>query len=259
MLRREARMKEDSGMRLAIVTGTSAGLGLAIVRALLDAGWEVLGIARRPAPLDQPGYRHVRFDLGDVSAVEAFAAALADDDGIQRASRLGLVNNAGRLGTVRPLTRLSGHDLVHGHAVNVVAPLLLSGAMAGIAGERPLRIVDVSSGAARTARAGRAVYSSTKAALRLGAMALAAESVAGVAGPARDLAVVSYEPGMVDTPMQEENRAASPEDFPDVATFRRLHAEGQLVPPERVSRDVAALLDRDDLPPFSERAFAAPG
>jgi hypothetical protein len=62
---------------------------------------------------------------------------------------------------------------------------------------------------------------------------------------------------MVDTPMQEENRAASPEDFPDVAIFHRLHADGRLVPPARVARDVAGILARDDLPPFSERAFAA--
>lgn len=258
MLRREPETGKGPGIRLAVVTGTSAGLGLAVARAVLDAGWDVLGIARRPAPLDHPRYRHVRLDLADVAAVEAFAAGLAKEGGIGRATRLALVNNAGRLGTVRPLTRLSAGDLVHGHAVNVVAPLLLSGAMARIAGDRPLRIVDVSSGAARTARAGRTVYSSTKAALRLGGMALAAESVAGVGGTARDLAVVSYEPGMVDTAMQEENRVSSPEDFPDVAIFQRLHAEGRLVAPERIARDVAALLERDDLPPFSERAFGAP-
>jgi len=64
-------------------------------------------------------------------------------------------------------------------------------------------------------------------------MALAAEAVAGIGGTGRDLALVSYEPGMVDTAMQAENRAASPDDLPDVAMFVALHAEGRLVAPDR--------------------------
>jgi NAD(P)-dependent dehydrogenase (short-subunit alcohol dehydrogenase family) len=140
--------------------------------------------------------------------------------------------------------------------VNAVAPLVLAGAMARLAGARPLRIVNVSSGAATSARAGRTAYSSTKAALRLGGMALAAEAVAGVGGTGRDLAVVSYEPGMVDTAMQAENRDARPEDLPDAALFRAIHAEGRLVPPARPAAEIAALLDRDDLPPFSELRLA---
>jgi len=243
--------------RAVVVTGTSAGLGLEVARLLLEGGWSVLGLARRAAPIDHPGYRHRVLDLGDLPAVEALAAGLASDPVLAAATRLGLVNNAAQLGAVRPLTRLAPADLVRAHAVNVVAPLMLSGAMARLAGGRPLRIVDVSSGAARSARAGRTVYSSTKAALRLAGMALAAESVAGTGGTARDLAVVSYEPGMVDTAMQGENRAASPDDLPDVALFVQLHAEGRLVPPRRPAAEIAAFLERDDLPAFSEHRLGA--
>ena len=239
--------------RVAVVTGTSAGVGLATARILLSRGWAVIGVARRPAPVAHEAYRHERLDLGDLPAVEAFAGRLATDTGLARATRLGLVNDAAQLGPMRPLTRLTAADLVRAHAVNAVAPLVLSGAMARLAGDRPLRIVDVSSGAATRARAGRTAYSSTKAALRLGGMALAAEAEAGVGGTARDLAVVSYEPGMVDTAMQAENRAAGPEELPDVATFVALHATGQLVPPERPALEIAGFLDRDDLPAFSER------
>jgi len=65
--------------RLALVTGTSAGLGLAIARALLARGWAVLGVARRPAPLSHAAYRHQRLDLADLAAVEAFAGRQAAD------------------------------------------------------------------------------------------------------------------------------------------------------------------------------------
>jgi benzil reductase ((S)-benzoin forming) len=246
-----------SSERLALVTGTTSGIGLETARRLLARGWSVIGVARRPAVLVHDAYRHQRLDLGDLPAVEVFATSLATDAAIGRVTRLGLVNDAAQLGPMRPLTQLTAADLGRAHAVNTVAPLLLSGALARLAGGRPLRIVDVSSGAATQARAGRAVYSSTKAALRLGGMALAAEGEAGVGGTARNLAVVSYEPGMVDTAMQAENRAASPEELPDVVTFRALHAEGRLVPPAGPAAEIAGLLERDDLPAFSELRFGS--
>ena len=59
----------SAGDRLAIVTGTSAGLGAAIATLLLRHDWAVIGIARRPAGLSHPRYRHVTLDLGDVEAL----------------------------------------------------------------------------------------------------------------------------------------------------------------------------------------------
>jgi len=244
-----------AGVRVAVVTGTSAGLGCEVARALLASGWSVIGVARRAAPVDHAAYRHERVDLGDLAAVEALAGRLGTDRSVAQATRLGLVNDAAQLGPVGPLTRLRASDLARAHAVNAIAPLLLSGAMARIAGDRPLRIVDVSSGAATRARAGRTAYSSSKAALRLGGMALAADAAARIGGTARDLAVVSYEPNMVDTAMQAENRAARPEELPDVGMFVALQADGKLVPPDRPAAEIARLLARDDLPAFSERRF----
>jgi benzil reductase ((S)-benzoin forming) len=244
-----------SSIRWALVTGTSTGLGYATAMALLAKGWSVTGLSRRATPIEDHAYRHHLLDLGDLVAVEAFAARLSAEPLLAGARRLGLVNNAAQLGPMRPLTRLTGADLTRASAVNAIAPLLIAGAMARLAGARPLRIVNVSSGAATGARAGRTAYSSTKAALRLGGMALAAEAVAGVGGTGRDLAVVSFEPGMVDTAMQAENRTASLEDLPDAAVFRALHAEGRLVTPDRPAMEIAGFLDRDDLPPFSEHRF----
>jgi NAD(P)-dependent dehydrogenase (short-subunit alcohol dehydrogenase family) len=37
--------------RLAIVSGTSSGIGLATARLLLDEGWIVHGLSRRDAPV----------------------------------------------------------------------------------------------------------------------------------------------------------------------------------------------------------------
>ncbi|KAB2346862.1 SDR family oxidoreductase [Actinomadura rudentiformis] len=77
--------------RLAVVTGGVRGVGLGISRALLDAGAEVVAVARRePESLPSASGRTARFaslDVRDPAAAEAFF------DGLERVDVL--VNNAG--------------------------------------------------------------------------------------------------------------------------------------------------------------------
>lgn len=81
----------DLGGKTAVVTGGVRGVGAGISRALLDAGAEVVAVARRePEALPEAGGRTARFvslDARDAGAVQAFA------DGLDRVDVL--VNNAG--------------------------------------------------------------------------------------------------------------------------------------------------------------------
>ena len=107
----------------AIVTGTSAGIGEAVARALLASDWDVVGIARRPSALEHPGYRHVTFDLSrivdDAAGLEQTLAPLLGQQG-QR--RIGLVNNAAAAEGLMPVANLEPSMLARTHAVNVIAP-----------------------------------------------------------------------------------------------------------------------------------------
>lgn len=238
---------------LCVVTGTSSGLGLAVAGRLLALGWRVLGVARREAPLSDPAYRHCRVDLGDPAAVEALCAGALAEALAADAPRLGLVNGAAALDPVGPVHRLPMAALVRALAVNAAAPLRLTGALVAGAGGRPLRVVDVSSGAAGRAYPGWGAYCASKAALRMGGQVAAEEraAFAGAGQAGTDLAVVSYEPGVVDTAMQAAVRATPREDFPSVDRFIGLHAQGRLVDPRRPAEEICALLGRDDLPAFS--------
>ena len=64
-------------MRRAILTGGSSGIGAATCRALLEAGYEVINVSRRPAAFEHPGLLSVALDLTDPKATREALFALA--------------------------------------------------------------------------------------------------------------------------------------------------------------------------------------
>ncbi|HKN69030.1 MAG TPA: SDR family NAD(P)-dependent oxidoreductase [Gemmatimonadaceae bacterium] len=243
--------------KLAIVTGTTSGIGQALARLLLERGWRVLGAARRPSAIEHDAYEHARVDLHDINALEAALATrlttlLADP----ALAQIGLVNNAADPALLGPIATLDARRLATVFATNVAAPIWLMGALVRLTpAEIPLRIVNVSSGAAVRAFPGLAAYGSSKAALRMAGMALAAEldSTPDTTLRSRDIAVLSYEPGTVDTPMQGWARSQSPDVLPSRDLFVRFEAEGLLVSPDAPSRDIVAFLESQSAPRFNER------
>lgn len=251
-------MKYDSDpkrTKSAIVTGTSAGVGEAVARQLLERGWSVIGIARRPAPFTHDRYRHVAYDLaGVVDDPAALESQLTLPD-VQTLRRIGLVNNAAVPQGLMPVARLDPRELARIYAVNLIAPVWLMGyALRAAPTDTPVRIVNVSSGAGTTGFAGLAAYGSGKAALRLAGMSLAREwdTPSSTAAPRENAAILSYEPGVVDTDMQRYARSRPADEFPWAQMFHDFAARGVAVPPERPAREIVEFLESDGQPPFAE-------
>jgi NAD(P)-dependent dehydrogenase (short-subunit alcohol dehydrogenase family) len=245
--------------KIAVVTGTSSGIGAALARRLLEDGWTVAGLSRRDVKLDHPGYQHMVLDLGNLHAlqtlVEKRLAALLRDS---RWRRVGLVNNAALGGTQRGIEETDPEGLAWLLAVNTVAPIYLMGFAARMVPEAtPLRIVNVSSGAALRAFPGLGDYCASKAALRMAGMALAAELASDdrPGGARRNAAVLSYEPGVVDTPMQTRARSGHGDESPWTKPFKDFAEQGLLERPEDVIGEIVDFLGGESDGTFVEKRF----
>jgi NAD(P)-dependent dehydrogenase (short-subunit alcohol dehydrogenase family) len=194
-------------MPVAIITGASRGLGLALARELARDGWRIIVDARGVDELERAA-RELR-RLGDVVAIagdvsdpghrQALLAAAGDRVDL-------LVNNASALGP-SPQPRLAGYpldELERVYRIDVLAPL----ALVQLALPRLPHggcIVNLTSDAAVEAYPGWGGYGSAKAALEQLTAVLAAEHP--------DLRVYAVDPGDMRTQMQQ---AAFPgEDISD--------------------------------------------
>ena len=84
--------EHDEGSKTVLITGANRGLGLEFARQYADAGWRVIGTARKPEKakeLDDLGVRLMQLDVADAASVAKLAADL-DDQPIDL-----LINNAG--------------------------------------------------------------------------------------------------------------------------------------------------------------------
>ncbi|MEO0651416.1 MAG: SDR family NAD(P)-dependent oxidoreductase [Planctomycetota bacterium] len=231
--------------KLALVTGTSRGIGPAVAEELLARGWEVLGLARGRAAVEHERYRHLAVDLADTESVEGLFGELAERGLLDERERIGIVNNAGVL-DIEPVHELDLSNLVRSAAVNLCVPAWLVGwALRNAPAAAALRIVDLSSGAAQGPYPAWGAYCATKAALRMFDAVVALELEEFELHAGRDVAVFTYAPGVVATAMQEQIRGSDPSRFPRRERFIALHEEGRLADPAGPAAEIAEQLESD--------------
>jgi NAD(P)-dependent dehydrogenase (short-subunit alcohol dehydrogenase family) len=172
-------------MPVAIVTGASRGLGLALATELAGRGWSLVVDARNPDDLAAAAA-----PLADRTDVVALAGDVAfpphREALVAAAARLGgldwLVNNASTLGPesgpntgLAPLAAYPLEELGRVLAVNLVAPLALAQLALPLLREAAGALLNVTSDAAVEPYPGWGGYGSTKAALEQASAVLAEE------------------------------------------------------------------------------------
>jgi 3-oxoacyl-[acyl-carrier protein] reductase len=224
-------------MHNILVTGGSRGIGLAIVRRLAAADYNVIAVARRESRELGEGIReatahgkggvHFRgFDLSEVDGIPAFVKGLRDEFG----AIYGLVNNAG-IGTEGLLANMHNSQIESLLRLNVLSPVILTKyvvrhMMADGAG----RIINMSSIIATTGYNGLSVYGATKAAASGFTKSLARE--VGKLG----ITVNAIAPGFIGTELTQDLPSEQRARIAGRSALRRL-AE-----PDDVARMVEYLL-----------------
>ncbi|OCT10529.1 hypothetical protein A8709_12075 [Paenibacillus pectinilyticus] len=232
-------------MDMYIITGGSKGLGAAIIRQLLEQGAAVHYMSRsenqtlRQAALRVEGQLTFHaYDLAQTEGLDSLMERiLTNCDGV---SSITLINNAGMLEPMTSIGRADPNDLQRSLQVNLVAPAVLTNSFIRLTQAWPImkRVVGISSGAGRKPYPGWGAYCTAKAGLDMLTRCVGVEQL----NQPHPVVICSVAPGVVDTEMQREIRAASEEDFPQVSRFTRLHEQGELRSPEDTAQQLIHLL-----------------
>lgn len=197
-------------MKLAIITGTTRGLGQALAEQFRADNWTVLELSRPAFVLERAG------ELSPT--IMARAAQFS-------ATRVVLVNNAAGL-HIAPALSQPIDTIRDDLTANILGPILLMAAFlkAFPKGE----IINITSGVVKTNVDGWSLYCTAKAAIERYVSALAHEGHR----------VSNFNPGVIDTDMQAKIRKS---DFAGVEGFRAL----KLSPASEVAVRLVASLATD--------------
>jgi benzil reductase ((S)-benzoin forming) len=221
--------------RLAIVTGSTAGLGAGLCDTLRAQGFDVLGLARRAS-----GPWGLAVDLGQPeSAVAALRTRWASLD-LREVKEVVVVLCAATLEPLGPAAEQSETSLLGNLQVNLLGPVAITAFLLRALADLPARkvIAHVGSGAADRAHPGLSAYGAAKAGMRQFMQVVAAEQQRAP----HPILAVEVDPGALDTAMQAQLRASN---LPSSDELRRRHAVGELGSPLRVAALIVSHL-RDD-------------
>jgi short-subunit dehydrogenase len=177
--------------KIALVTGGSAGIGLAVARQLSARGMRVALVARTEKTLrdaaQEVGGEAFVCDMNDLPSVSTLPARV-----VERMGALDIVVNNAGLHHRGPLLSIEPLTLVNMITVNLAAPIVLCRAAVPLL-RNPGSIVNVASLAGMVPMPFQVTYGASKAGLRAFSRALCDE----LAGSGVTVSVVS--PGPVDT------------------------------------------------------------
>ncbi len=225
---------------LFIVTGSSKGIGKALVQALLqEKRNKVIGISRSVETDGLDNFNHISLDLSKASDIEENFDKIFPDDSFRRVV---LINNAGWIGEINHLGKLSPTNIKTLFDINIIAPAILINEFVKRYGELEFMeklVLNISSGAAKKAIDGWSGYGASKAALNM--LTLAADAEASIQGSG--IRFFALSPGIVDTEMQGDIRLAPEDGFTLLQKFQDLKTQNQLNSPKETAEKIIHLIE----------------
>ena len=225
-------------MKYVIITGGSKGLGKGCAEEYLNKGYRVLSISRTKNEIEHPNLSQFEYDLTLVNEfLDKFIYSVFNE--IKSPKSITLINNAGRLGEINKLDRISSTNISKTINLNISAPLAISGLFIShfkaFTGKK--NIINISSGASLNPYFGWSVYCSSKSAINMMSATIAEEQK----NEENPVKVLSLAPGVVDTNMQSKIRSSSKDAFINIDRFIELKETNSLSDPNYVAKQIFQL------------------
>jgi len=194
----------SEAQKTAVVTGVSTGIGRAITKALVDAGWKVFGSVRKEKDAAEASaalganFTPLLFDVTDNAAIRREAEKV--DAALAGRTLDALINNAG-VAVAGPVAYLDLDDLKRQIDINVYGPIRVTQAFLKMLGAdhsrkgAPGRIINMSSVAGKLASPFMSPYAMSKHALEALSDSLRRELII------HGVDVIAIGPGAIRTPI----------------------------------------------------------
>lgn len=226
-------------MKTIILTGANRGLGKAIHDLLISK--------------DYDGYNKIftsrvkKFNEANINSKADYLEVDLSDDFIDcsriniepHTRQIVLINNAGVIEPIDQAIKIPITSIKQSMNINFLSPLQLIKHLALEAHQikSSLLIVNISSGAANRPIQGWVSYCSGKAAIKMAIDVIVEEN--------KNVDVIHFDPGVMDTCMQEIIRSKTKSEMQEVDVFTGFKNSNLLKNPVDVAKDVLALFNRD--------------
>lgn len=216
-------------MNYFIITGASQGFGKAVAKKLSESNENILITISRNAPDFLAFNTHfIKYDFADIREV----SALVDEVFLlirSDAKSIYLINNAATVSPMGSLDSCGYDEIVRHFNVNLISPTLITSRVIGMFKQYKCEkgIINITSGVSKSPYEGWSCYCSSKAAMAMMTQCLALENP--------DFLVLTYDPGVIDTPMQDYIRSQSKEQFRHINKFLEFKEKNQLQQPEHAA------------------------